>query len=209
VTLKDDLIAQLAEVGRDAVGRRLVAASGGNVSARLDDGTFIVTRTGSWLDRLTADDFCVISTETGEKVSGQQPSSEYLLHLRVYQERPDVGSVIHLHQQMTVLVDALGLEVKPLTMDQAHYLRRIGRMGFFPNASAELGNAAGEASRTSNAIVMAHHGAATLGDTPDMAFRRALNLEEAAAASYYAHLAGQTGLAFPADGELPAHSGVV
>src|SRR6478752_5640040 len=47
-----DLTDQLAEVGRAAVGRGLVVASGGNLSARCPDrDAFVVTGAGTWLDR--------------------------------------------------------------------------------------------------------------------------------------------------------------
>jgi L-fuculose-phosphate aldolase len=146
---------------------------------------------------------------TGDVAAGPEPSSEYRVHLRVYQARPDVASIVHLHQQMTVLVDAMDLRIEPLTLDQAHYLRRINRVEFFPNGSWGLGDAVGEQCVDSNAIVLAHHGAVTLGDTPDMAYRRALNLEEAATATYRAAAAGHPGLRFPTDGELPPDSTTV
>ena len=59
-----DLAAQLAEVGRAAVGRGLVVASGGNLSARCPDrDAFLVTGAGTWLDRLTGDDFALVGLD--------------------------------------------------------------------------------------------------------------------------------------------------
>lgn len=203
VTMRD-LLAQLSATGAAAVERRLVQASGGNLSVRVPgEDRFLVTRTGAWLDRLGEADFSLVGL-SGELLEGPEPSSEHRVHLRVYERRPDVGAIVHLHQQMTVLVDAMGLEILPLTLDQAHYLRAIHRVGFFPNASWELGDAVGEAVVGSNAVVLAHHGSVTLGDTVDMAFRRALNLEEAAAATFHSHLAGRgSSTRFPLDAELP------
>jgi ribulose-5-phosphate 4-epimerase/fuculose-1-phosphate aldolase len=202
-----DVIDELRGIGVAAVARGLVAGSGGNLSARISGTSrFVVTRTGSWLDRLTSEDFSTVDAGSGEVVDGPDPSSEYRVHLRVYQARSDVGSVVHLHQQMTVLVDAAGLEIAPLTLDQAHYLRRIGRVGFHHNGSWDLGDAVGEAAVDSNAIVLAHHGAVTLGDGPDMAYRRALNLEEAAVATYRAAALGRPHVRFPLDIDLPDES---
>jgi L-fuculose-phosphate aldolase len=198
---------RLIEVGADAARRGLVSASGGNLSARIPGGeTFVVTGTGTWLDHLEPDDFCEIDLTTGVVVDGNHaPSSEFKLHLRTYQVRLDIRSIVHLHPQTAVLVDALGYEIRPLTLDQASYLRKINRIDFFPNASDELADAAAEASRDSNAIVMANHGCSCLGDSVPMAYRRALNLEDAAQASYRAILAGQPGLCFPPQHVPPLH----
>ena len=55
-TTRDDLLDQLAEVGRMAVDSGLALASGGNLSARLPGADeFVVTGAGTWLDRLTAE----------------------------------------------------------------------------------------------------------------------------------------------------------
>ena len=67
-----------------------------------------------------------------------------------------------------------------LTLDHATYLRRVERVPYFPNGSDELADASAEASRECDVIVLAHHGCSTLGATVEMAWRRALNLEEAA-----------------------------
>ena len=96
-----DLIEELAEAGRDAVGRGLVLASGGNLSARHPDAdTFVVTGTGTYLDRLGIDDFAVMDLQGNVVGGGSPPSSEWKLHQRTYLMRPDVNSVIHLHPQV-------------------------------------------------------------------------------------------------------------
>ncbi|HQH07042.1 MAG TPA: class II aldolase/adducin family protein, partial [Phycicoccus sp.] len=48
-----EVIPQLIDAGRQVVERGLVLASGGNLSARLTDDAFVVTASGTWLDRLT------------------------------------------------------------------------------------------------------------------------------------------------------------
>jgi len=46
---------------------------------------------------------------------------------------------------------------------------------------------------------MAHHGSSTLGDTVAMAYRRALNLEDAAQATFRCLQVGNTDATFPPD----------
>src|SRR5664279_3641159 len=59
-----DLIEQLSDVGRTAVAQGLVLASGGNLSARAPSSNeFVVTGTGTYLDRLARDDFSLVGLD--------------------------------------------------------------------------------------------------------------------------------------------------
>jgi L-fuculose-phosphate aldolase len=195
---REEAVDQLIEVGRLAVERGLVLASGGNLSARLPgESEFVVTGAGTWLDRLTPADFSVL-TRDGAVVGGaEQPSTEWKLHQRTYRARPDVHAVVHLHPQHAVLVDALGHPVRLLTLDHATYVRSVGTVPYFPNGSDELADAAAEQARQHDCIVLSHHGCSALGADVGMAFRRALNLEEAAIATYRCLLLGDTTTTFP------------
>jgi ribulose-5-phosphate 4-epimerase/fuculose-1-phosphate aldolase len=191
------LAEELTEVGRAAVSRGLVLASGGNLSARHPgDGRFVLTGSGTWLDRLAPDDFSVMALD-GSVEDGTTPSSEWKLHARTYQVRPDVNAVIHLHPQYSVLLDALGHQIRLITLDHAFYVRSVGRTSYHPNGSDELADAAAEQSRAHDCIVLGHHGCSALGPTVAMAFRRALNLEEAATLTFRSLLLGDSTTTFP------------
>jgi L-fuculose-phosphate aldolase len=203
-TTRDEAVEQLIEVGRLAVARGFVLASGGNLSARLPgEHEFVVTGAGTWLDRLTPADFSVLTLD-GDVVGGAEwPSTEWKLHQRTYRARPDVNAVVHLHPQHAVLVAALGHPIRLLTLDHAVYVRSIGSVPYFPNGSDELADGAAEQARAHDCIVLAHHGCSALGEDVGMAFRRAMNLEEAAVATYRCLLLGDTTTAFPAG--VPLH----
>jgi L-fuculose-phosphate aldolase len=192
------LIDQLLDAGRHLVERGLVQASGGNLSVRLPDGDhFLVTGSGTWLDRLTADDLVELTLD-GERVGGaDRPSVEWKLHQRTYAVRPDVHAVIHLHPQHVLLVDMLGAPIRFTTLDHQFYVGSAGQVPFHPAGSQEIADAAAAAARDHDAVVMSHHGCSTLGDTVSMALRRALNLEEAAAMTYRLLMAGDTTTDFP------------
>ncbi len=201
----EDLILELSETGRGVVDRGLALASGGNLSARLDERTFIVTGSGTWLDSLKPEDFTVM-TLAGDVVAGNpSPSSEWKLHQRSYQVRPDVNAVVHVHPQHAVLLEALGHPVRMITLDHAYYVRSVGTTPYYPNGSDELADSAAEQASEHNCIIMGNHGCSALGDTISMAYRRALNLEEAATATYRALLLGDTTTTMPADAFAALH----
>ena len=76
-----------------------VAANDGNVSAMLDDGTILATPTGMSKSFITPEKLIRIDRQGNvlEAAPGLRPSSEIKMHLRCYDKRPDVKSVIHAH----------------------------------------------------------------------------------------------------------------
>jgi L-fuculose-phosphate aldolase len=135
----EGLRALLIEVGAAAVRSGLVLASGGNLSARLPGADeFLVTGAGTWFDRLSQADFSRLRVSDGARLDGaEQPSTEWKLHWRTYRARPDVNAIVHLHPQHAVLVDALGEEIRLITLDHATYVRSVGRVPLHPNGSDE------------------------------------------------------------------------
>ena len=133
------------------------------------------------------------------------PSSEWKLHSRSYLAREDVNAVIHLHPQYSVLLDALGHEIRLITLDHAYYVRSVGRTPYYPNGSDELADSAAEQALSHDCIVMGHHGCSSLGPNIEMAFRRALNLEEAATQTYRALTLGDRSTTFPPSAMADLH----
>ena len=72
------------------------------------------------------------------------------------------------------------------------------RFGYGPGVAGKL-------AREHDCIVMGHHGCSALGDSVAMAFRRALNLEEAATTTYRALLLGDTSTTFPPEDFAALH----
>lgn len=193
----DDAIRQLIRAGAEIVQSRLALASAGNLSIRLDEESFVVTGSGTWLNRLEPASFTVMGLD-GTVLDGDvRPSSEWKLHQRAYLARPDAGSVIHVHPAHAVLLDALGTPIRMLTLDHAYYVGSVGRTPYHPNGSDELADTAAAELRAHNCVIMGNHGSTTVGDDCDMALRRALNLENAAETTYRALTLGRDDLEFP------------
>ena len=203
---REELLDQLTEVGRAAVRSGLALASGGNLSARLPGSEeFVVTGAGTWLDRLAPADFAVMTLDGAVVGGAERPSSEWKLHQRTYRVRPDVNAVVHLHPQHAVLVDAMGHRIRLVTLDHAVYVRSVGTVPYAPNGSDELADGAAEQAREHDCVVLSHHGCSTLGADVGMAYRRALNLEEAATATYRCLAVGDTTTEFPPEALADLH----
>jgi L-fuculose-phosphate aldolase len=81
----------------------------------------------------------------------------------------------------------------------------VGTVPYYPNGSDELAEHAAEQAREHDCIVLSHHGCSALGADVEMAYRRALNLEEAATATYRCLAVGNTACTFPAEAFAALH----
>lgn len=82
-----------------------VAANDGNVSVRLEDGTFLATPTGMSKSFITPDKLLRIDAKGNvlEGAEGLRPSSEIKMHLRCYEKRADVNAVVHAIEQLSAV----------------------------------------------------------------------------------------------------------
>ncbi len=183
VTKENTLREEIAEFGRSLFDRGLASGSGGNISARLDDG-FLLTPTNSCLGRLDPGRISKLDRE-GRHVSGDPPSKEAFLHRSMYGERPGAGAIVHLHSTYCVAVSCMdGLDpadcLPPLT---PYYVMKIGRLPLVPYhrpGDPALGAAVREAAGRHCAGLLANHGPVVSGATLEAAVYAAEELEETA-----------------------------
>ena len=109
-TKQQEFIGELIALGKDVVARQLTLASGGNLSFRDPENSALlfITAMGTWLDRLTEEDFSHIDFDGKVHAGAETPSTEWKMHARAYAARDDINSVQHVHPQYSVLIDAMG-----------------------------------------------------------------------------------------------------
>jgi len=91
--LKQDI----CEIGRRIYAKGFAAANDGNITIRVGENEVLCTPTMHCKGFLKPEDICLIDM-TGKQLAGtKKRSSEALLHLEVYRQRPDVKSVVHCH----------------------------------------------------------------------------------------------------------------
>jgi len=128
--------------------------SEGNLSFRLRGDTFVITASGLGpKDSLEPDCFVkVVGCDLERRVvyaSGlREPSSESMLHSKIYELRSDVGAVFHGHDQVIVSREELGL---------------VQTRRWCPYGSVELVRSVEEVLGQANFIVMRGHGFLSLG----------------------------------------------
>lgn len=176
---------RLAEAG-------LIAGQDGNVSVRVAPDRAVVTPAGLIKGELTPDDMVEIDL-AGRRVWGQRrPSSEIDMHLRILRGRPDVMAVVHAHPPV-----ATGFSVAGEAFDACVLPELIFQVGWVPlvpygtPGTAELGEQLEPFIKDYDALLLANHGAVTLGGSLMEARIRMESLEHAARILLTARLLGR------------------
>lgn len=87
----------ICEIGRRIYNKGFAAANDGNITVRISDNEVLCTPTMHSKGFLKPDDISSIDM-TGKQISGRKKrSSEALLHLEIYKQRPEIKSVVHCH----------------------------------------------------------------------------------------------------------------
>ena len=87
----------ICEIGRRIYDKGFAAANDGNITVRISDNEVLCTPTMQSKGFLKPDDIAMIDMQ-GTQIAGRKKrSSEALLHLEIYRQRPDVKSVVHCH----------------------------------------------------------------------------------------------------------------
>ena len=112
---------QICEIGKRIYDRNMVAANDGNISVKLNDNEFLCTPTGVSKGFMTPEFICKVDKEGKvlQANKGFRPSSEIKMHMRVYQKRPDVGSVVHAHPTFATAFAIAGIPLTQPIMPEA------------------------------------------------------------------------------------------
>lgn len=170
-----------------------VASNDGNVTVKLDDGTFLCTPTDISKSFITPDKLLRIDAEGNklEGLDGYDPSTEIKMHLRCYQERDDLGAVVHAHPPT-----ATGYAVAGRSMNDYSMIEMVIAIGSVPltpygtPSTNEVPEAIAPYLQEHDVLLLQNHGALTVGCDLITAYYRMESLELLAKVSLTAHLLG-------------------
>lgn len=183
---------QLCEIGRRCWQKGWTAANDGNFSLRLEENVFLVTPSGVSKGFLTPE-LLLLTDSAGRKLGewGGVPSSELMLHLRCYARRPDVRAVVHVHPPVGTAFAAARIPLDaPILSEVLMSLGDIPVAPYGTPGTAELPDSVVPYLAEHNALLLANHGALTLGATLLQAYERMETLEHTAKIFLYARLLG-------------------
>ena len=189
------LRADIVEIGRRMYARGYTASNDGNISVRLDSARLLMTPKGVCKGFMTPDMMCITDLD-GRKLQGDRdPSSEILMHLEVYRQRADVAAVVHAHPPT-----ATGFAVAGIPLDRAVLAEVLTTLGSIPIAAyatpstSELPEAVRRYITAHDGMLLANHGALTVGSDLYAAYFKMETIEHFAKISLVARLLGRENL---------------
>src|SRR6185312_15035669 len=189
------LRADIVEVGRRLYARGYTASNDGNISARLDDQRLLMTPANVCKGFMNPQ-MMVITDMEGNKLAGERrPSSEMQMHLEVYRQRPDIQAVVHAHPPV-----ATAFAVAGIPLDRAVLAEVVTTLGSVPIAeyatpsTKELPEAVRKYVKAHDGMLLANHGALTVGGDLYSAYFKMETVEHFAKISLVARLLGRENL---------------
>lgn len=178
----------ILDIGRRMYERGFVASNDGNISCKVGPNTIWTTPTGV-SKGFMKQEMLVKMDLNGRILMGKyKPSSEVKMHLRVYQENPEVQAVTHAHPLV-----ATSFAIAGINLDAAILTEAVLGLGSIPIAkyatpgTDEVPESIAPFVNTHNGVLLANHGALTWGKDIYQAFYRLESIE------YYATILMYTG----------------
>src|SRR5580692_5862580 len=175
---------EICRLGRSLFERGLTPGSSGNISAKLDDGGWLVTPTNASLGFLDPARLSRLGPD-GRLISGDAPTKEVPLHSALYQTRGPARAVAHLHSTHSVAllmlpeIDARAA-LPPMT---PYYLMKCGATALLPYyrpGDPAVADAIKGLAGKYSSVLLANHGPVVSGDSLEAAVFAIEELEETA-----------------------------
>jgi L-fuculose-phosphate aldolase len=202
-TSEHELRQEMVRVGHLLWERGYVAATDGNLSARLGSDRLLATASGLSKGFLSTNDLVMLRLD-GSPISSfrgraQKPSSELSMHLEVYRQRPDVRAVVHAHPPIATAFSIAGISLARCVIPEVIVtLGSIHTTEYATPGTGEVSESIRQSIQDYDAIILTHHGSLTVGRSLWEAYLRLEKVEHTAQITLAAQQLGQV-QTLPAD----------
>ena len=174
--------AKIVEAGMELLEAGLTIRTWGNISARLDEDTILITPSGRGYDLLQPEDITLLHLKDMSWEGPYKPSSEKKVHASVYRHRDDVDFIIHTHQYMASAISIAGRDYILSSEESSKELGRTVPCASYGMSSTKMLEKAVEECVVeypqSNSMLMRSHGALIFGENKEQTMERAKILEK-------------------------------
>ena len=170
----EDAPAAVLAAAKDMLHRGLTEGTAGNISARQEDGTIVVTPTSVDYDRMELDDLVILDPDGNivRAKEGRKPTSEKLLHLTCLKAFDDIGSVVHSHPIHATMFAVAHLPIPSCIDEFTVFVGGDIRVSEYAKSSTpELADNVVIALKDRGAALIANHGMVAVSARPDAALK--------------------------------------
>src|SRR5262245_63777682 len=158
---------QICEIGRRIYAKGFAAANDGNISIRVAENEVLCTPTMVSKGFLKPEDICKCDLEGKQLAGTRKRSSEVLLHLAVYKQRPDVKAVVHCHPPYATAFAVAHEPIPKCVLPEVEvFLGEVPIAVYETPGTQKFAETIVPYVKDCNTIILANHGTVTFG--PDL-----------------------------------------
>jgi len=121
-SIERELRRNIVKVAHRAYDHLLMTSTGGTVSARVDENSFLITPTG--VDRLYLDIDDIVLIRDGQRERRKRPSRAARLHQAIYEAHPAIGAIITAHSPAVTAYSITGQPFDTRTIPESYIVLR-------------------------------------------------------------------------------------
>jgi len=172
---------EIIRFGSELHQRKLICGYDGNISYRLDQNEYLITKSWSSLGFLVEEDIVKIDQD-GNVLGGKyRPTGEFRLHMVAYRERPDIYCVVHAHPMYATVWASWERPIPAFILPEIGVVfgEDIPIAPYASTGTPQIAESIAELIRTREAVLLSRHGAVTVSNKgPDVALLDAYNKME-------------------------------
>lgn len=172
---------QVLAAAREISETGLVIGTWGNVSIRCQgQNLMIITPSGMNYGALAMEDMVLVNGDLQILEGNFKPSTEVVLHMGVYKNRPDVQAIVHTHSLYAAAFAAAGKSLPVILEEMAQMVGHevtVAEYGLCGSDALAI-NVINALGQDRQAVLLAHHGLITVGSSMDHALKRAHIIEK-------------------------------
>ena len=149
---------EIIEYGKLAGIKNFTPGYSGNFSGRFED-KILITSSGSSNGYLSEDELVLIDYNGNLVEGNKKPSSEKMLHVEFYKQRPDVNYIIHVHSPYLSSFACCHIPLdEPIMAANVFYFGEIPLAEYGLPSSMDLVEKTAKYFKDYDAVLMANHG---------------------------------------------------
>lgn len=161
----------ICEIGRRLYNKGFAAANDGNITVRISDNEVLCTPTMHSKGFLKPEDISTVDM-TGKQIAGvKKRSSEALLHLEIYKQRPEVKSVVHCHPPHATAFAVAREPIPQCVLPEVEvFLGDVPITKYETPGGQEFADTIRPFVDKTNVIILANHGTVSYGEDVERAY---------------------------------------
>ena len=181
---RKEILRKMIQISSYLYEKGLVPGKSGNISIRYKKDEFeriAVTPRGLSLKSLAEKDIVIVDMEENKIYDDNKtPTSELLMHLKIYKTRKDVNAVIHTHSPIATGFAFAGEKIEKIEGFGPVNDKFITYVDYYNPGSVELAEAVSKGLEKSDVVILEEHGIVSVGKNLDDASLLSEFIEESA-----------------------------